>query len=108
MLSRTKSSLVANNDQDFLSQPKTLDAKNKTISYEVPGNDLSTDQFDSDSQIIPSTVMANVAQKPNDTISREGQSVSTRPRTLSETWPTIEQMVNQAQFQDALFELSTF
>ena len=63
-------------------------------------------QFDSDSNIIPSTVMGAVSDRPSGMAST--QTISTQPRTLAQTWPLVEELVEKSNFQDALFELSTF
>ena len=69
-------------------------------------------QFQSDSEIIPSTVMTTVASRSSATIDDDTDnslptSAPATP-TLTESWSKINQMVEHAQFKDALVSLSNF
>ena len=80
---------------------------NQTISFNVPDNELANvNQFESDSRIIPSTVMGEIAEKPTDLTAT--QPISAPRPTLANSWQSIEQMVAEENFGDALYELSEF
>ncbi len=60
-------------------------------------------QLASDSEIIPSTVMTPVASKPN-----FSDNLQPQPKSLAESWADINQLVQRANFHEALERLSKF
>ena len=68
-------------------------------------------QFDSDTRIIPQTATESVVPRPNASdfaAEPADQGSGQRQVTLTESWPSIQRLVEETKFQTALSQLSQF
>lgn len=69
------------------------------------------EQFDTDTRIIPRTTTQAVAERPGTNDFAAGSSnreSEQRQLTLTESWPSIQRLVEESKFQAALSQLSQF
>ena len=111
---------LASSQQDFGNNlPDNIPNSFQSQSFPENPNqqDFSTNnQLNSDSDIIPSTVMSEVSNRPDTSptfdssvpVQEIAPPATDQQPTLADSWPTINSMVESSQFPEALAELSRF